>query len=1140
MGDSYLDWNLEPGIGTFQSPRFPGCPSKMWLDIFYPMKVFRFSALLLLATIFAASAAPRLLDDQFELPEGFHIYRAATAEQSGGSYALTFDGEGRLLVGDGNALRRLNDKDGDGVYDSFETIATGLGWRGPQGLLVYGDKLFAVGGDGLQLFEGYSSGELVHKGRLGQKFLTGNDHDAHQIFRGHDGYIYFVVGNGAEAKDRLHITETNSPVMFEREACVFRISPDGQKWECLSAGGRNPPNLGMNYLGDLFSFDSDMEWHVALPWYRPVRLNQWFIGGDLGWQEVGAYAPYFIDNLPGILDVGRGSPTWGTFYEHNQFPEKYRDAYIVCDYRWKVESNDQYNSTGRLVVFFLQRNGATWKASMETLAKPKPNAKDADGKPINFALVDCQVGPDGSVFVADHNQGVWRIFYDAENRSFPGIVPRERIAHPIPPNARVSELLSLPQPQSERARIEAQALSVSDEELKRIVLDSKSALKQRLRALRFLSPKFADLPQNLLLQLAKDKLPELRGQAAWLLGLRQNQKEVPNLLKLFEDKDPFVRRRAAESLTRFASPQTVPPLINHLNDPERTIRFICMDALAHLPTQEWFEKAASRPEPQIKMRALVASLMRREPASDEQVWRVVGSLLSPLPRGEGERKKENELDLLRVLALFEKQVASNIELKSRLLNHLLDNFPDADSQVRWEKSRLLGLYRLPQGFAPLLELLENETDRVTQFHLARMLSRIESGWTPEEETRLLNWFLAQQRGWFAEFSGKGVEFPDFWATVLNEFGQHHHQALLHELSRLDFAGQLGGVALNLLAKEPNADRLLIKIFGEEQKLEAKTKVAKAFKKVHTTMVAEFLRPEIPATADENLKGTLLQSLAAQPFDLSHLDLLEDGLNHANAEVARSCADAIERGHPKLSEKLAMALLARMTERQDLFEAMQKCLSTLSGKTVGRFKVDPKVKSDDAPRQAMMEFWKAWFEEAFHHPFAGVSQGIAERSDEDLRKFILSDALKGGDALRGVKVYETIGCNNCHGGGVTPGQEGKIFGPDLNGVTRRLSRNELADSIVYPSKQIAERFRASEVELKDGTTLTGFITEQSEEAVTLATRDDVQKISRAKIEKITPQSISLMPEHLLNRASEQDIRDLLSFLDNGAVKTAEKK
>src|SRR5436190_11605623 len=206
--------------------------------------------------VISAAAKPEFLDDEFELPAGFHIQRVAGQELSGGSYALRFDAQRRLLVGDGNAVRRLKDLDKDGVYDGFEVIATGLGPRGPQGLLVWGDRLYAVGGDGLQLFEGYESGgPLVHRGRLGAKLSTGGDHDAHTIFRGPDDYIYLMAGNGSGIRDRLHITESNSPMMFELEASVFRISPDGNKWECIAGGGRNPSSLGMNYLGELFSLD---------------------------------------------------------------------------------------------------------------------------------------------------------------------------------------------------------------------------------------------------------------------------------------------------------------------------------------------------------------------------------------------------------------------------------------------------------------------------------------------------------------------------------------------------------------------------------------------------------------------------------------------------------------------------------------------------------------------------------------------------------------------------------------------------------------------------------------------------------------------------------------------------------------------
>ena len=137
-----------------------------------------------------------------------------------------------------------------------------------------------------------------------------------------------------------------------------------------------------------------------------MRLHHWAVGGDQGWQDVGALPPYYLDNLPGVLDVGRGSPNWGVFYEHTQLPARFHDAFIVCDYLWKSATDGNYSTSGRLVTFFLRRDNAGWKASVETLARPRLGARDADGKPINFALVDVTVAPDGSLYVSEHNQGV--------------------------------------------------------------------------------------------------------------------------------------------------------------------------------------------------------------------------------------------------------------------------------------------------------------------------------------------------------------------------------------------------------------------------------------------------------------------------------------------------------------------------------------------------------------------------------------------------------------------------------------------------------------------------------------------------------------------------------------------------------------
>ena len=113
-----------------------------------------------------------------------------------------------------------------------------------------------------------------------------------------------------------------------------------------------------------------------------------------------------------------------------------------------------------------------------------------------------------------------------------------------------------------------------------------------------------------------------------------------------------------------------------------------------------------------------------------------------------------------------------------------------------------------------------------------------------------------------------------------------------------------------------------------------------------------------------------------------------------------------------------------------------------------------------------------------------------------------------------------------------GKEGRRFGNDLTDVTQRLTRAELADALVYPSKQVAGRFKAVLIELKDGEALTGFLTDQDADTVTLVDREQDHRVPRSKIASIAPQSISLRPERQLNQLSFEEVRDLLGCLESG--------
>ena len=80
---------------------------------------------------------------------------------------------------------------------------------------------------------------------------------------------------------------------------ICRVSPDGKHWELVAMGYRNPFDIAFNRAGELFTYDSDMEWDVNMPWYRPTRVLHVASGGDYGYRNgSGKWPAYYIDSLP--------------------------------------------------------------------------------------------------------------------------------------------------------------------------------------------------------------------------------------------------------------------------------------------------------------------------------------------------------------------------------------------------------------------------------------------------------------------------------------------------------------------------------------------------------------------------------------------------------------------------------------------------------------------------------------------------------------------------------------------------------------------------------------------------------------------------------------------------------------------------
>lgn len=137
----------------------------------------------------------------------------------------------------------------------------------------------------------------------------------------------------------------------------------------------------------------------------------------------------------------------------------------------------------------------------------------------------------------------------------------------------------------------------------------------------------------------------------------------------------------------------------------------------------------------------------------------------------------------------------------------------------------------------------------------------------------------------------------------------------------------------------------------------------------------------------------------------------------------------------------------------------------------------------------------------------------------------------GDAKRGRDLFQlgtTVQCRSCHR---IHGNGGDI-GPDLSEIGKRLSKAELLESILTPSKKIEERYRTHVAVTADGATVTGLVVQRSDEEITLREADGkLRVIPRHDLEALRISEQSLMPDKLLRDLTAKDAADLLDYLSS---------
>lgn len=367
------------------------------------------------------TANPKI--DKLKLPVGFkaeHLYSPGDNDQ-GSWVAMTFDNKGRMITSDqygalyrlelpaiGDTSRAKVEKliIGSEADKSADTTTLKIGMGFAQGLLYAFNSLYVMvnhnsdknfdKNTGMYRLQDTNGDDQFDKITL-IKSLAGEpgEHGPHSIILSPDKKsIYITAGNHVDVPEfetyrlppvwqednlfpqikdpRGHANSRKAPGGW-----IAHMDSLGNHWELIAAGFRNEFDIVFNEAGDLFTYDSDMEWDFGMPWYRPTRICHVTSGAEFGWRTGnGKWSPSYPDNLPPVINIGQGSPTSMISGSTAKFPDRYRKALYAFDW-----------SFGIIYAIHLEPKGASYSAEVEEFISGSP-----------LSLTDGVIGPDGSMY----------------------------------------------------------------------------------------------------------------------------------------------------------------------------------------------------------------------------------------------------------------------------------------------------------------------------------------------------------------------------------------------------------------------------------------------------------------------------------------------------------------------------------------------------------------------------------------------------------------------------------------------------------------------------------------------------------------------------------------------------------------------
>jgi putative heme-binding domain-containing protein len=1099
-----------------KSPRLPLWSSVVWTTFY----------LLFLAavptTVAAAETPPPPLEGRFTPLKGFQVQEVVATGSTGSLVAMAFNEAGDIIASrDAGPLLLIQDKDHDGKFESITTFCDEV--TNCQGILALGPHVFVVGkgpsgAAGFHRLTDANGDGKVDKVETLFPFKGGmGEHGPHAPVLGPDGLIYIMIGNHAFVEPRVASTsphhhyynaELITPKYEDANGhaagikapggTVVRTDVNGSFVEVFVGGFRNAYDHAFNRDGELFTFDSDMEWDIGLPWYRPTRVNHLIPGAEFGWRSGWSTWPnYYVDSLPTTLDIGRGSPTGVEFYDHTRFPARYRGAFFMCDW-----------SQGRILAVTMAQADGTYKAQSEVFL---------EGRPLNCS--DIGVGPDG-----------W-LYFCVGGRNTAGsifrIVADDAGAPEAPQPQGIMRAIAQPQLSSAWARRAIAAVKKETGDawgpsLVAIAINAKAPSSDRVRALNLMEL-FSPVPANtLLVQLSHDEDAPVRAKATYLLGIHATPDGNARLVELLGDADPTVRRRACESLVRARHRAPVDKLLAVMAEPRPFVAWAAYRALEQLPKEAWQTTVLGSPKARVFILGSVALLtMDADRAT-------AGAILTESGKWLDKKLSDDDfVDLLRVIELAVHRGDYTGDQQTALRSQLSARYPTNDYRADRELARLLVMLQDPKLAPRLAKFLQGKAPMEERIQAAMLARFLTVGWTPETRSDLLNFYTV------ARLLEGGNSYKGYLTNAANDV-----------LKNMPAGEQLARITQG--AKNPAAALSVVQNLSGGLSPEQLAALRALDRQ---------LAGDRSAAARELAKATIVALGRGDESDLAYLHEVFESQPDRRGDVAQALCSAKTRREadwPLLIRSLVVVegstardvlrALAKFPQKDDkgqdvrqviLLGLMLKDQGAADAAAVLQNWTGQKLAAPRVPGPAVLDPWVNWFAERYPElpePALPVEATGTKWTFAQLNDFLATDTGMSGNVERGAAVFEKSKCIKCH----RYGNRGEGIGPDLSNVSNRFQRKEIVESVIFPSQVISDQFAAKTVVTADGKTYTGLIGPTGDGVVVLQANAEKANVAKADIDMIVPSKTSAMPEGLFNTLTLEEIADLFAYLGKPPV------